>query len=196
MSEDVVKSGNIGEDYTTEQKEIEGYTFKEVQGDTSGKFTDQAQTVTYVYTKNPEAGSDITAKYVDTEGNKISEDVVKSGNIGEDYTTEQKEITGYTFKEVQGDVSGKFTDQAQTVTYVYGQNDETVPGEETDTSKETESSTEKQTSDTSSVSQRSDISNSGSKYLPTTGEKATFGLSFAGLSALVLAGYYYFKNKK
>jgi LPXTG-motif cell wall-anchored protein len=196
ISEDVVKSGNIGEDYTTEQKEIEGYTFKEVQGDASGKFTDQAQTVTYVYTKNPLAGSDITAKYVDTEGNKISEDVVKSGNIGEDYSTDKKEIEGYTFKEVQGDASGKFTDQAQTVTYIYGQNDETVPGEETDTSKEIESSTEKQTSDTSSVSQRSDISNSGSKYLPITGEKATVGLSFAGLSALVLAGYFYFKNKK
>ena len=44
--------GNIGETYNTEQKTIEGYTFKEVQGNTTGQFTDQVQTVNYVYTKN------------------------------------------------------------------------------------------------------------------------------------------------
>ncbi|EGO5014792.1 LPXTG cell wall anchor domain-containing protein, partial [Enterococcus faecalis] len=60
-----------------------------------------------------------TAKYVDTEGNKILDEVVKSGNVGDDYTTEQKAIDGYTFKEVQGNPTGKFTDQVQTVTYVY-----------------------------------------------------------------------------
>src|SRR5699024_3586184 len=76
----------------------------------------------YVYTKNPVAAADVTAKYVDTEGNKISDDVVKSGNIGDKYMTEQKEIAGYTFKEMGKDsaaVSGDFTDKAQTVTYVY-----------------------------------------------------------------------------
>ena len=64
----------------------------------------------------------MTAKYVDTEGNEISGDVVKSGNIGDKYTTEQKDIDGYTFKEMGKDsaaISGDFTDKAQTVTYVY-----------------------------------------------------------------------------
>ena len=76
---------------------------------------------------------------------KISE-IGSSGNWNGNHAIEQKNISGYAFKEVQGDARGKFTDQAQTVTYVYGQNDETVPGEETYNSKETESSTEKQTS--------------------------------------------------
>ena len=119
ISDNVVKSGNVGETYTTEQKTVDGYTFKEVQGSATGTFTDQAQTVTYVYTKDPVAGGDVTAKYVDTDGNKISDNVVKSGNVGETYTTEQKTVDGYTFKEVQGSVTGTFTDQAQTVTYVY-----------------------------------------------------------------------------
>ncbi|WP_459567981.1 MucBP domain-containing protein, partial [Enterobacter asburiae] len=79
----------------------------------------------------------VTAHYVDTEGNKISDDVVKSGHIGDDYSTEQKDIGGYTFKEVQGDARGKFTDQDQTVTYIYEKNDEILPGEDTDNSKET-----------------------------------------------------------
>ena len=119
ISDEVVKSGNVGDSYTTEQKNIEGYTFKEVQGNVTGTFTDQAQTVTYVYTKKPVLGAAITVKYVDTKGNVISDEAIKSGNVGDSYTTEQKNIEGYTFKEVQGNVTGTFTDQAQTVTYVY-----------------------------------------------------------------------------
>ena len=122
ISDEVVKTGNIGDDYTTEQKAIDGYTFKEVRGNPTGKFTDQPQTVTYVYVKNPVKAAEVTTKYVDTEGNKISDEVVKTGNIGDDYTTEQKAIDGYTFKEVRGNPTGKFTDQPQTVTYVYVKN--------------------------------------------------------------------------
>lgn len=121
ISDDAVKTGNVGETYTTEQKSIDGYTFQEVQGNTSGQFTDQAQTVTYVYTKNeiPNATGTVLAKYVDTDGNKILEDIVKSGTVGEGYSTEKKVIKGYTFKEIQGKATGQFTDQSQTVTYVY-----------------------------------------------------------------------------
>ena len=122
LDSDVNKFGYINQTYTTEQKEISGYTFKEVQGNASGTFTEDAQTVTYVYTKNPVAGGDVTAKYVDENGNKIDESVVKSGNIGDEYSTEPKEISGYTFKEVQGNASGTFTEDAQTVTYVYTKN--------------------------------------------------------------------------
>ncbi|WP_081167993.1 MucBP domain-containing protein [Lactococcus garvieae] len=117
LSDDVVLTGNIGQNYNSEQKTIDGYTFKEVQGNPTGSFTDQAQTVTYVYTKTP-AGA-VTVSYVDESGNKLSDDVVLTGNIGENYNSEQKTIDGYTFKEVQGNPTGSFTDQAQTVTYVY-----------------------------------------------------------------------------
>jgi uncharacterized surface anchored protein len=47
-----VKSGIVGEGYSTEKKDIKGYTFKEAQGSTTGQFTEQVQTVTYVYSKN------------------------------------------------------------------------------------------------------------------------------------------------
>ena len=124
ISDDIVKTGSVGETYKTEQKAIDGYTFKEVQGNMSGQFTDQAQTVTYVYTKNeiPNITGTVLVKYVDTDGNKISEDIVKSGTVGEGYSTEKKAIEGYTFKEVQGNTTGQFTEQVQTVTYVYTKN--------------------------------------------------------------------------
>ncbi|MDG6142363.1 MucBP domain-containing protein [Lactococcus formosensis] len=124
ISDDIVKTGSVGETYTTEQIAIDGYTFKEVQGKLTGQFTNQAQTVTYVYTKNeiPNVTGTVLVKYVDTDGNNISEDVVKSGTVGEGYSTEKKAIEGYTFKEVQGNTTGQFKNQPQTVTYVYSKN--------------------------------------------------------------------------
>ncbi|MDG4959928.1 MucBP domain-containing protein, partial [Lactococcus lactis] len=122
ISDDVVKTGNIGDGYSTEQESIPGYTFKEAKGNTSGAFTDKTQTITYVYTKDPILGGEVTVRCVDIDGNKISDDVVKTGNIGDGYSTEQESIPGYTFKEVKGDTSGTFTDKTQTVTYVYIKN--------------------------------------------------------------------------
>ena len=119
ISDEVATHGKPGEKYTTEQKDIPGYTFKEVQGNPTGQFTDKAQTITYVYTKDKVKGADVTVKYIDTDGKKISDDVVKTGNVGDDYNSEQKDIVGYTFKEVQGNPTGQFTDKAQTITYVY-----------------------------------------------------------------------------
>ena len=121
ISDDVVKTGNIGETYNTDQKAIAGYTLQEVQGNTSGQFTDQSQIVIYVYTKNEihHVTGTVLVKYVDTDRNKISEDIVKSGTVGEGYSTEKKVVKGYTFKEIQGKATGQFKDQLQTVTYVY-----------------------------------------------------------------------------
>ena len=61
--------------------------------------------MTYVYRKNPVAAT-VTVKYIDTQGNSISDYIPLSGNVGQEYTTEQKIISGYTFKEVQGNKSG------------------------------------------------------------------------------------------
>lgn len=61
----------------------------------------------------------MTIKYVDTNGNSISDEITKSGNVGSLYTSEQKKILGYNFKEIQGIEEGQFTIESQTVTYVY-----------------------------------------------------------------------------
>ncbi|WP_339962158.1 MucBP domain-containing protein [Lactiplantibacillus plantarum] len=62
---------------------------------------------------------DVTVNYVDENGHTIASSVSLSGNIAQAYSTEQKAIAGYTFKAVQGNPTGTFSDQAQTVTYVY-----------------------------------------------------------------------------
>ena len=74
----------------------------------------------------PEDKQSVTAYYVDTEGNTLSDSVTTTGNIGDDFTTEQKIIDGYTFKEVQGNPSGVFAEEPLEVTYVYTKNAEPV----------------------------------------------------------------------
>ena len=89
IAHDVVKTGNIGNPYSTEKKTISDYTFKEVQGNVSGHFSGQPQTVTYVYTHDPIPSGNIIVKYVDTRG-QAAHDVVKIGKIGGSYLTEKK----------------------------------------------------------------------------------------------------------
>lgn len=62
---------------------------------------------------------DVTVQYEDTSGNPISDNIVLKGHVGDEYTTEQKAIPGYTFKKVDGPTTGKFTEQPQTITYIY-----------------------------------------------------------------------------
>ncbi|MBS7576937.1 MULTISPECIES: leucine-rich repeat protein [unclassified Enterococcus] len=75
--------------------------------------------INYVYTKIPVKAADVTIRYVDTDDNSIVDEKVLIGNIGDAFTTEKLNIDGYTFKEIQGNATGIFTNQAQTVTYIY-----------------------------------------------------------------------------
>ncbi|USS89119.1 MucBP domain-containing protein [Fructilactobacillus cliffordii] len=73
------------------------------------------------------AGGKVTVKYVDENGNEVATPEILTGNIGNDYETKEKHVDGYTFKEVQGNKLGKFSEEAQTVTYVYTKNNINVP---------------------------------------------------------------------
>lgn len=185
ISDDIVKTGNIGQNYNTERKAITGYIFQKVQGNMSGQFTDQPQTVIYVYIKNelPHINGTVLVKYVDTDGNKISEDIVKSGIVGEGYSTEKKDIKGYTFKEIQGNVSGQFTDQPQTVTYVYTKDKNDTVNHEPKPENKPSSNDKNNNQGTISKAQHG---------LPATGENQrmmmmsiTLGLIFTALATLV-----------
>ena len=112
--------GQLGQPYETSPLNINGYTVKSTQGNTTGTYTAQPQRVVYIYERT--AGQPVTAKYQDQDGKSIHPDVVHSGYLGDNYSTEQLVIDGYTFKTVQGDVSGTFGTSAKTVTYVYTEN--------------------------------------------------------------------------
>ncbi|MGH1585469.1 MucBP domain-containing protein [Lactiplantibacillus plantarum] len=117
--------GQLGQPYETSPLNINGYTVKSTQGNTTGTYTVQPQRVVYIYERT--AGQPVTAKYQDQDGKSIHPDVVHSGYLGDNYSTEQLAIDGYTFNAVQGDVSGTFGTTAKTVTYVYTENTPTIP---------------------------------------------------------------------
>ena len=202
---------NVNGAYSTTQLDIPGYTFIKM-GDgslsASGTLTQAGDngTVTYVYTKNPVAGGDVTAKYVDENGNPIANNVISSGNVGDPYSTAQKDVPGYTFKEVQGNPTGSFTDQDQTVTYVYtknpvtdnnggtGSNPSGKPGNGTDTgnSSSNQPGNPSQPSNTTNNGVINTSTNTGSKVnngvvsspkLPQTGENSSQSqtMSFIGI---------------
>ena len=127
-------SGNVGDSYdaSTEQYQlkIDGYTLDESQlpENSKGVFSETAQTVTYVYTKNPTPAADVTVEYVDTEGNEIHASQTISGNVGDsfDVSTDQYKLSidGYTLDESQlpENSKGVFGETAQTITYIYKKN--------------------------------------------------------------------------
>lgn len=177
LADDVVKTGMIGEQYTTEQKEIPGYAFNDILGSAAGVFTDETQTVIYIYTQIPTKTAKVTVNYQDGAGNKLTDNVVKSGLVGEQYTTEQKGIPGYTFKEVHGNIKGRFTDNAQIVTYVYEKN---------------------------KIQQPKDNQNNNNqaltKILPSTGENNSYSKVLGVLGSVIIicaiTGWFMIKQKK
>ncbi|WP_195960454.1 MucBP domain-containing protein [Enterococcus casseliflavus] len=127
-------SGNVGDsfDASTDQYKlsIDGYTLDESQlpENSKGVFSETAQTITYIYTKNPIPAADITVEYVDTEGKEVHPSQIISGNVGDSYnaSTEKYQLTieGYTLDESQlpENSKGVFSETAQTITYIYKKN--------------------------------------------------------------------------
>ena len=110
-------NGKIGLPYQSTAKSITGWTLKETPANASGIFMDQPQAVTYVYERTEAAP--ITVKYVDEEDNELATSEILNGKVGLPYQSTAKSITGWTLKETPANASGTFTDQPQTVTYVY-----------------------------------------------------------------------------
>jgi uncharacterized repeat protein (TIGR02543 family) len=107
-----------GEDYRLES--IGDYKLIDETDNVTGTFNDDNILVIYTYQKESSANTGhIRVSYVDENGKKISEDVEKSGIVGDTYTTEEKKIKGYTFKEVKGNKAGAFTEDTQLITYIY-----------------------------------------------------------------------------
>ncbi|WP_164508108.1 MucBP domain-containing protein [Lapidilactobacillus wuchangensis] len=119
-------TGNVGDEYKTEQAEISGYKFDRMKDDTptKGVLGTTELTVTYIYN---EIAKPVTVKYVDQTGKPILDSKEINGNVGDKYdagTADYKlSKAGYDLDEskLPKNVTGQLTNAAQTVTYVYSQ---------------------------------------------------------------------------
>ena len=121
LAEPSILSGKVGLPYESEAEEIPGWYVTETPDNASGTFTEDPQEVVYVYDRSDAAP--VTVRYLDTEGNQLSEPSILSGKVGLPYESEAKEIPGWYVIETPDNASGTFTEDPQEVVYVYDRSD-------------------------------------------------------------------------
>jgi hypothetical protein len=98
---------------------IDGYTLvrgKEHTFNLTKENPDQEHT--FIYKKEKKKGT-VIVKYVDTDGNKLHDDIRLTGDVGDKYTTDKQKFDGYEFIKVEGQPEGEFIDGEIIVTYIY-----------------------------------------------------------------------------
>ncbi|CAD5898193.1 BspA family leucine-rich repeat surface protein [Carnobacterium maltaromaticum] len=202
ISEDDVYTGfwqNIGTGTVENPKGTNVWTSDELMANYNG-LTDAD---TYVWQKkSPGTSAYITVHYVDINGNSIADLVTLSGTVGEAYSSEQKEINGYTFKEVQGDTTGTFTESVQSITYIYMKDNvsPTVPTVPTVPPTPTIPTTKPNlpsfiNTGTGMTALTENVTNTSE--FPQTGNKEAIWTMKLGASLLALVSvFYFFKRKK
>ena len=119
LAPEEILTGNVGDSYTAEPvKNRPNWHVVRVEGLENGKFTSNPQTVIFHYDRNQAGAVNVT--YVDNSGKEIASPETITGKVGDNYSTTQKTIAGYTFLRNEGDpVSGKLTAAEQNVVYIY-----------------------------------------------------------------------------
>ena len=117
-------TGTYGKSYEAKAKDIPGYFLFKTPENASGIFGDNTQAINFVYRKyqldnQPVKGAAVTVHYQDEKGNELTPPVVISGNLGDGYVTETKEIKGYTLDDRTDNATGFFASQPQDVIYIY-----------------------------------------------------------------------------
>ena len=64
----------------------------------------------------------LVVNHVDSDGNRLTEEVTTTDLVGNEYTTEKKDFEGYTFITVEGEPIGTYIDGIINVTYYYDKN--------------------------------------------------------------------------
>ena len=122
------KEGIIGDsfDVTEDRKDIEGYTLVEEPGEKTGIYTLEPQEKIYYYAKNTR----VIVKYLeqddtpeDIADNKVlAKEVTIEGYEGQDYTTVEEEISGYTLVATTDNLKGTMQRDEIVVIYYYAEN--------------------------------------------------------------------------
>ncbi|MGH1803337.1 MucBP domain-containing protein [Enterococcus gallinarum] len=200
-------TGNIGEKYDastpTYQLTIDGYTLDSTQlsDNMTGTFSDTAQTVTYIYTKDPIRAADVTVEYVDNEGNQLHESQTLKGNIGDKYDASKPDyqlpIDGYTLdtNRLPDNMTGTFNETEQTVTYVYTKNTLQI----IDNSKQVTSNAKTENNNIKTnlkvtTARTAKTTSTAQRTLPQTNEKSN-GYLFLGLGLTSFVGWVLWRRK-
>jgi len=96
--EKVVIEGYEGKEYTTEEKQIDGYVLLGIVGEAKGTMTAEPIEITYNYAK----ASTVTARYIDMNTNEIlAKEEIIDGYESKNYTTTRKVFDGYVLVDIE-----------------------------------------------------------------------------------------------
>lgn len=109
-------NGKVFDPYETSAKTFTGYTLTKTPHNATGTMTTEPITVTYVYSLND---SSVLVKYIDTDGNKLSDDLLIQGKVFDVYKTAAKTIYGYTLTAAPENAEGMMGVAQTLVEYVY-----------------------------------------------------------------------------
>jgi len=121
----------------TSYTKLDGYDYVKTDADALElTYTADPQTVNLYFTPvaTQEAAGEVTVQYIDTDGNILATGTATypTGQwVGESYTTTEKAIAGYTFKQVDSSglaANGTLTKAGGMVTYIY-QKESVAPSE-------------------------------------------------------------------
>ena len=96
LAKEITIEGHAGQEYTTEQKDIENYTFVESTNNTEGTMTKDVIEVIYYYAQNTKA----TVQHIDRETGEILKEESQDGKVGDLFETKAEDFDGYVLVEV------------------------------------------------------------------------------------------------
>ncbi|HBC84422.1 MAG TPA: hypothetical protein DCZ30_03025, partial [Clostridiales bacterium] len=102
----------------SEGEKFEGYKFNRISGKTTGKYVEGQTIITYYYNKI--RYGKLIVRYVDKDGNELEKSETTE-ETGTKYILEStgKEIPGYIFQKVEGEIQGEYKEEDTIVTYIY-----------------------------------------------------------------------------
>ena len=97
LTTDEVQDGHVGDPYTTEAKEFDGYELVAVPDNKSGDMTREPIVVIYYYVHN--SAGVVENHYDIITGEKLTQETRYEGHEGDEYKTEPKNFEGYDLVE-------------------------------------------------------------------------------------------------
>ena len=198
LDEEATETGTatVGEEIEAEDKS-NGYDLDEESTvETSMIISSEEENILNIYYKMPESYT-ITVKYVDYDtGEEIAESEEITGTEGTEYTTEQKEIDGYTYASDTGNTEGTIETEDIEVTYYYIQEVETTTEAKTDNTTTSSDTSSSGTSSTTSSTSTGTTSTSGVSTGDTTPIVVGIVIITILLMNVIMAMYIEIKNAK
>ena len=115
LLDECIITGLEGDEYQTENKSFDGYTFIKTEGLTEGNLSTGIIEVKYYYRKNMK----VIVEHIDKISNKILDTETITGYEDKEYKTKDKEITGYELVEEPSNKDGTMKQEITYVRYYY-----------------------------------------------------------------------------